>query len=100
MIRKGLAAGEDVSVTLLNYTADGTPFWNKLFIASLRDAQNNIVNYIGVTVKVAQPPPDDPEHSKPLPMKTSNHSAPAAAEDTVKAIEGAVTAAVAASAAH
>ena len=100
MIRKGLAAGEDVSVTLLNYTADGTPFWNKLFIASLRDAQNNIVNYIGVTVKVAQPPQDDPEHGKPLPMKTLNPSAPAAAEDTVKAIEGAVTAAVAASAAH
>lgn len=97
MIRKGLSMGEDVSATLLNYTADGTPFWNKMFIASLRDAQNNIVNFIGVVVRVASPPPDDPEHDKPLPMKLSNGSAPAAAEDTVKAIEGVVSAAVAAS---
>ena len=57
-------AVSDVSVTFVNYTADGTPFWNKLFIAALRDAQNNIVNYIGVTVKVAGPLPDDPEHGK------------------------------------
>jgi len=66
-IRKGLAAGEDISVTLLNYTADGSPFWNKLFIAALRDAQNNIVNFIGVIVKVASPEPGDPEYGKSLP---------------------------------
>jgi PAS domain S-box-containing protein len=66
-IRKGLAAGDDVSVTLLNYTADGSPFWNKLFIAALRDAQNNIVNFIGVIVKVASPEPGDPEYGKSLP---------------------------------
>jgi len=65
-IRKGLANGEDVSVTLVNYTANGTPFWNKLFIAALRDGQNNIVNYIGVTVKVASPEDGDPEHGKLL----------------------------------
>lgn len=58
--------GEDVSITMINYTADGTPFWNKLFIAALRDAQNNIVNYIGVIVKVATPEPGHPEHGKML----------------------------------
>lgn len=66
-VRKSLSAGEDVSVTMLNYMADGTPFWNKLFVAALRDAQNNIVNYIGVTVRVARPEPGDPEHGKLLP---------------------------------
>jgi PAS domain S-box-containing protein len=65
-IRKGLASGDDVSVTLVNYTANGTPFWNKLFIAALRDGQNNIVNYIGVTVKVVTPEEGDPEHGKQL----------------------------------
>ena len=60
-IRKAVANGEDVSVTFINYMADGTAFWNKLFIAALRDAQNNIVNFIGVTVKVAGPEPGDPE---------------------------------------
>lgn len=66
-IRKDLANGEDVSVTLLNYTANGTPFWNNLFIAALRDAQNNIVNYIGVTVRIVAPEEGDPEHGKSLP---------------------------------
>lgn len=54
-ISKAVSEGEDVSVTMLNYTADGTPFWNRLFIAALRDAQNNIVNFIGVIVKVPGP---------------------------------------------
>mmetsp|Transcript_1747 Transcript_1747/g.3869 ORF Transcript_1747/g.3869 Transcript_1747/m.3869 type:complete len:413 (+) Transcript_1747:137-1375(+) len=61
-IRKGISTGSDTSVTLLNYTSDGTPFWNQLFIAALRDAQDNIVNFIGVLVKVASPDPGDAEH--------------------------------------
>ncbi|GKY90271.1 hypothetical protein MPSEU_000001200 [Mayamaea pseudoterrestris] len=62
-IRDALAKGEDVSVTILNYTANGTAFWNKLFIAALRDADNNIVNFIGVVVPVATPmKPGDGDH--------------------------------------
>jgi PAS domain S-box-containing protein len=110
-MRKSLAEGEDVSVTLLNYTADGEPFWNKLFVAALRDAQNNIVNFIGVIVKVAAPEPGDPEHEKAIAslkndFDGSDHgeddddydydSGKEDAEDTVKAIEGVVDAAVAA----
>mmetsp|Transcript_53850 Transcript_53850/g.65003 ORF Transcript_53850/g.65003 Transcript_53850/m.65003 type:complete len:591 (+) Transcript_53850:150-1922(+) len=71
IIRKGLAEGNDVGVCFINYTADGTAFWNKLFIAALRDTNNNIVNYIGVTVKVAGPAPDDPEAGKLLPGQKS-----------------------------
>jgi len=66
-VRKAVSLGEDTTVTMINYTADGTAFWNKLFIAALRDAQNNIVNFIGVTVKVASPDPDDEEAGKSLP---------------------------------
>lgn len=65
-VRQALSQGNDVSVTLINYMADGTPFWNKLFIAALRDAHNNIVNFIGVIVKVATPEPGHPEHGKLL----------------------------------
>lgn len=98
-IRKGLATGDDVSVTLVNYTADGTPFWNKLFIAALRDAQNNIVNFIGVIVKVASPEPGDPEFGKSIgenDKEDVDNDHGADADGTVKAIEGAVDAAVAA----
>lgn len=104
-IRKGLSSGNDVSVTLANYTADGTPFWNKLFIAALRDAQDNVVNFIGVIVKVAKPEAGDPEHGKKLSgdvnadnnqYEAQNMDSAIAADGTVKAIEGAVDAAVAA----
>lgn len=66
LIRKAVMVGEDVSVTFANYTSDGTPFWNNLFIAALRDADNNIVNFIGVIVKVDGPEPGDSEYGKVL----------------------------------
>jgi len=65
-VRKAVQAGEDVNVTFANYTSDGNPFWNSLFIAALRDADNNIVNFIGVIVKVVGPEPGDTEYGKVL----------------------------------
>lgn len=52
IIRQGVAVGADISVCLLNYKADGTPFWNQFFVAALRDADGSIVNYIGVQCEV------------------------------------------------
>ena len=80
-IRHNLSIGEDVSVTILNYTADGTPFWNKQFIAALRDAQNNIVNYIGVVVKVASPEPGHPEFGKVIIDGTLKKAATATSDN-------------------
>ena len=54
VIRKGIAEGIDTSVCLLNYKADGTPFWNQFFVAALRDAENNVVNYVGVQCEVSK----------------------------------------------
>ena len=65
-IRKAVEVGEDINVTFVNYTSDGKPFWNSLFIAALRDADNNIVNFIGVIVKVAGPEAGDSEYGKVL----------------------------------
>jgi len=63
-IRKSVAVGEDVSVCIVNYTSNGTAFWNQLFIAALRDTQGNVVNFIGVLVQVNGPLPNDPEAGK------------------------------------
>eukprot|EP00527_Entomoneis_sp_CCMP2396_P004612 CAMPEP_0198148184 /NCGR_PEP_ID=MMETSP1443-20131203/40301_1 /TAXON_ID=186043 /ORGANISM="Entomoneis sp., Strain CCMP2396" /LENGTH=181 /DNA_ID=CAMNT_0043812807 /DNA_START=101 /DNA_END=646 /DNA_ORIENTATION=+ len=52
VIRKAIATGSDATVCLLNYKADGTPFWNNFFIAALRDSDNSIVNYVGVQCEV------------------------------------------------
>jgi PAS domain S-box-containing protein len=48
LIRKAVAAGSDMTVCMLNYKADGSPFWNQFFVAALRDSDNNIVNYVRV----------------------------------------------------
>jgi len=55
-IRTGVKEGKDTSVCLLNYKADGTPFWNQFFVAALRDANGNIVNFVGVQCEVNQVP--------------------------------------------
>ncbi len=47
-IRLQLSRGEDVQVTLLNYRKDGTPFWNDLYIAPVRDALETITHYVGM----------------------------------------------------
>ncbi len=106
-LRKSISNGEDVTVTFINYTADGTPFWNKLFVAALRDAQDNIVNFIGVIVKVQGPSPDDEEHGKLLPGEPGDdddddyddgdRDMAQMADGTMQAMEGVVSAAVAAS---
>lgn len=56
MIRKGVMDGTDTSVCLLNYKADGTPFWNQFFVAALRDSSGKIVNHVGVQCEVNQIP--------------------------------------------
>jgi len=93
-IRRGLEVAEDTTVTLVNYMADGTPFWNKLFIAALRDSSNNIVNFIGVVVKVANPPEGDPEFGKVLTEEDqqTDTEAPNGAHQALEANLGAVMA--------
>lgn len=54
VIRKGVREGTDTSVCLLNYKADGCPFWNQFFVAALRDAENNVVNFVGVQCEVSK----------------------------------------------
>mmetsp|Transcript_13037 Transcript_13037/g.19517 ORF Transcript_13037/g.19517 Transcript_13037/m.19517 type:complete len:513 (-) Transcript_13037:367-1905(-) len=52
VIRTAVANGTDATTCLLNYKADGTPFWNQFFVAALRDSDNCIVNYVGVQCAV------------------------------------------------
>ena len=49
VIRKAISTGSDCTVCLLNYRADGKPFWNQFFLAALRDSDNCIVNYVSTS---------------------------------------------------
>jgi PAS domain S-box-containing protein len=46
-VRRAIDAAEEVSVVLRNYRADGTEFWNRLEIAPVRNADGEVINYIG-----------------------------------------------------
>lgn len=69
IIRKGMKEGKDVSVCLLNYKADGSPFWNQFFLAALRDATGKVINYVGVQCEVnAIPVTEFKDRIKRLPV--------------------------------
>nr|AML78878.1 putative LOV domain-containing protein [Scytosiphon dotyi] len=79
IIRRGVAEGRDTSVCLMNYKADGTPFWNQFFVAALRDDTGKIVNFVGVQGEVQEEGQDRDFHERlrkiPLPdelMKDDN----------------------------
>ena len=47
-IRECIRERRDCLVELLNYRKDGTPFWNRLSIAPLRDDSGRLTHFVGV----------------------------------------------------
>lgn len=56
-LRDAIADGREAYVTLLNYRADGAPFWNEVALAPQTDSYGRLVSYLGVqkdvTVRLA-----------------------------------------------
>jgi PAS domain S-box-containing protein len=48
LIRECIRERRECHVELLNYRKDGTPFWNRLSIAPLRDAKGRLTHFVGV----------------------------------------------------
>jgi PAS domain S-box-containing protein len=46
-IRAAIKAEEPITVDILNYRKDGTPFWNRLRIRPLFDAQGRLLYFAG-----------------------------------------------------
>jgi diguanylate cyclase (GGDEF)-like protein/PAS domain S-box-containing protein len=51
-IRQALAEQREHSVVLRNVRKDGTLYWNQLYIAPVRDAQNAVTHYVGVQTDI------------------------------------------------
>ena len=51
-IRKGVSAGGETSVELLNYRKDGTTFWNRVLISPVRDEKGSLLYYFGSQMDV------------------------------------------------
>lgn len=54
-LREDIQKGVDTCVCLINYRRDGSTFVNQVFVTPLRNAEGQIVYYVGVQVKVALP---------------------------------------------
>jgi len=52
-VRDGIFKGKDVSACILNRRADGTEFYNQVFVAALHDANGRIANFVGVQLEVS-----------------------------------------------
>lgn len=53
-LRRALAAGRAVTVTLLNYRKDGNPFWNEVSLAPVHAEDGTLTHYIGLQSDVTE----------------------------------------------
>ncbi|MCG6656222.1 EAL domain-containing protein [Halomonas campisalis] len=53
-LRDALAQRREVNVTLLNYRKDGTPFWNNLFLAPVRNGVGVVTHFVGVQNDISE----------------------------------------------
>ena len=53
-IRQAIENEESIREVILNYRKDGTPFWNRLTIAPIRDDTGELVNWVGFQEDVTQ----------------------------------------------
>lgn len=53
-IRKALRTSTELRIEILNYRKDGTPFWNELQLAPVRDTNGFVTHYIGVQNDVTE----------------------------------------------
>nr|AML77852.1 putative LOV domain-containing protein [Allamanda cathartica] len=53
-IREALQRGNNYCGRLLNYKKDGTPFWNLLTIAPIKDEHGKVLKFIGMQVEVSK----------------------------------------------
>ncbi|GAB2274287.1 Phototropin-1 [Dionaea muscipula] len=53
-LREALQKGTNYCGRLLNYKKDGTPFWNLLTVAPIKDETGKVLKYIGMQVEVSK----------------------------------------------
>ncbi|KAG7671346.1 hypothetical protein Ndes2526B_g02155 [Nannochloris sp. 'desiccata'] len=51
-LRTAIREGKAITVRLLNYRKDGTPFWNLLTMTPIKDEAGRVVKFVGVQVDV------------------------------------------------
>jgi two-component sensor histidine kinase len=65
-IKRGLLAGTDVAVEILNYRKDGTPFWNQLNFSPVHDQSARLLYHYGSQI-------DQTKHHQVRELEASEH---------------------------
>uniref|UniRef100_A0A7S3K0H2 LOV domain-containing protein n=1 Tax=Aureoumbra lagunensis TaxID=44058 RepID=A0A7S3K0H2_9STRA len=58
-VRRAIEEKHEASIVLLNYRKDGSTFWNRFFIAPLKDSTGRVTFYVGVQTDVSHALHDD-----------------------------------------
>ncbi|HEY8566081.1 MAG TPA: PAS domain-containing protein [Beijerinckiaceae bacterium] len=53
-MRENIARGHDVTVEILNYRKDGTPFWNALYVSPVHDEKGAVRYFFGSQIDVSE----------------------------------------------
>ncbi len=53
LLRQAVAAGEDVSIDILNYRKDGSTFWNALYLSPVRNAAGQIAFFFASQLDIS-----------------------------------------------
>jgi len=53
-IRRAIRQGTEAKAELRNYRKDGSPFWNELYIAPVKDQQGKLTHFIGIQTDITQ----------------------------------------------
>jgi phototropin len=69
-LRAAIKEGREITVRLLNYRKDGTPFWNMLTVAPIRDVTGHPRFLVGVQVDVTAQP--TVEEATPIGMSAAS----------------------------
>jgi PAS domain S-box-containing protein len=54
-VREAIAGGRAITLELLNYRRDGTPFWNLLSITPVPDERGRVTHFVGIVNDVTAP---------------------------------------------
>ncbi|WP_223877701.1 PAS domain-containing protein [Histidinibacterium aquaticum] len=58
-LREAIRDKEETRVDLLNYRADGEPFWNRVMVTPLQLGENETPYFLGVQVRITEPGGDE-----------------------------------------
>lgn len=53
-IRRAVRQGTEAKAELRNYRKDGSPFWNELYIAPVRDQQGTLTHFVGIQTDITE----------------------------------------------